>query len=147
MNTYDSAKKKIDQAIAAGKRINIVYVARDPADAMTHGALPRAERQREEFGSGRTVPLADHIGTHLGSIETVKRLAKEYEGDPDVKIQIIDNSLGKGNAQLRDVAWLNNLSYNDVESRVSAALEEAYVNGKISAETYRGFAGSKEKSV
>jgi hypothetical protein len=141
MNGFESAKQKIEQALEAGKSVRIVLVARDPEEALVNGALPRAERQRSEFGSGRTVPVAEHIRTHLGAIETVKRLAKEYAGDERVQVRVIDNSLGRGNAVERDTAWLDQLVYNDVEQRVTTALEREREAGRISEETYRGFAG------
>lgn len=141
MNGYDSARGKIEQALAAGKGVEIVLVARDPEDALVNGALPRAERQRAQFGTGRTVPIQEHIRTHVGAIETVKRLASDYAGDDRVAIHVVDNSLGKGKAQERSISWLADLKYNDVEQRVRAALEREREAGRISAETYQGFAG------
>jgi hypothetical protein len=144
MNGYASSKQKVEQALAAGKDVVITLVARDPEDALVNGALPRAERQRQEFGTGRTVPIGEHIKTHVGAIDTVKRLAEEYADDPRVAIRVIDNSLGKGKAQERPLTWLADLAYNDVERRVRAALESQRAAGTISAETYRGFAGDAQ---
>lgn len=141
MNTYDSAKKKIEQALDAGKMVRIAMVARDPEDALVNGALTRAENQRKKFGSGRTVPLEEHIKTHIGATETVLRLAKDYANEPLVQFHVIDNSLGRGNAVQRDLAWLAGQKYNQVEQRVRAALEREREAGRISEATYRGFAG------
>ena len=146
MNGFESSKSKIDQALAAGKTVAIAMVVRDPEDALVNGALPRAERQRKEFGSGRTVPVEEHIKTHVGSISTVKRIAEEYKGNPNVHVRIIDNSLGKGKQQERDIAWLHSQEYNDVEQRVRAALEREHESGRISDETYRGFAEGGAKA-
>ena len=143
MNGFDSSKLKIEQALAAGKDVTIVMVARDPVDALQHGALPRAENQRKEFGTGRTVPLSEHARTHIGAVETIPRLAAEYADDPRVTVRVVDNSLGKGMAQERDVPWLSGIQYNDIMPRLSAALEQTYAAGRISAETYRGFAGQE----
>lgn len=141
MNGYASSKLKIEQALNAGKDAAIVMVVRDPHDALINGALPRAENQRAKFGTGRTVPIAEHIKTHAGSLETVKQLAAEYANNPRVTIRIIDNSLGKGKAAQRDLAWLHSQQYNGIEQRLHAALDEQYATGKISAATYEGFAG------
>lgn len=143
MNGYASSRAKIDQALAAGKDVRIVLVVRDPADALVNGALPRAENQRRKFGTGRTVPLREHIRTHIGALETVQRLADEFADHPNVSVRIVDNSLGKGKATERDRAWLRDVQYNDIEQRVTAALESEYAAGRISAETYRGFAGKE----
>lgn len=152
MNKIASAREKIDQALAAGKSVTIAMVVRDPEDALVNGALPRAENQRKKFGTGRTVPLHEHIRTHTGAMETVKQLADDYAGNPDVVIKIVDNSLGKGNQQERDIDWLRTQEYNDVEQRVRAALEREHEAGRISSETYRGFAsggqaGGKPREV
>ena len=147
MNTYQSSRKKVEQALAAGKTVEIVLVARDPEDALVNGALPRAERQRKKFGTGRTVPVHEHIKTHIGAIDTIQQLARDFADDPDVKIKIIDNSLGKGKQELRDLPWLSDLKYNDVEQRVHAALEREHEAGRISPETYRGFKGDEAQQV
>src|SRR3546814_4228496 len=63
MNTLSSAVDKVEQALAAGRDVRIAYVYRDPVEALTGGAIPRAERQAVKFGSGRTVPLAEHAKT------------------------------------------------------------------------------------
>lgn len=147
MNKVDSAKQKIEQALAAGKDVQIVLVAREPVDALVNGALKRAERQRADFGTGRTVPIEEHIKTHLGSIETVKQLAKEYANDPRVDIRVVDNSLGRGNATEKTLQWLESLTYNDVEQQVKAALEAEREAGRISEETYQGFAGTPARGA
>lgn len=141
MNGYASSRLKIEQALQAGKEVRIVLVARDPVDALVNGALPRAEGQRRKFGTGRTVPVGEHIKTHIGAVETVNRLVDEFAGHPNVKTRVVDNSLGKGMAEEKPTAWLADLRYNDIEQRVRAALESEYAAGRISAETYRGFAG------
>ncbi len=143
MNKFDSAKQKIDQALEAGKSVQIVLVAREPVDALVNGALKRAERQRADFGTGRTVPLEEHVKTHLGAIETAKKLAKEYADDPRVDIKVVDNSLGRGNATEKTLQWLEGLTYNDVEQQVKAALEAEREAGRISEDTYQGFASAR----
>jgi hypothetical protein len=42
------------------------------------------------------VPIAEHIRTHQGSVETVRRLAAEYANDPRVSVRVVDNTQGKG---------------------------------------------------
>lgn len=149
LNTYSSGKKKIEQALAAGKDVHIAMVVRDPEEALVNGALPRAERQRKQFGSGRTVPLKEHIKTHIGALETVSRLADDYAGHPNVHIDVIDNSLGRGNAQLKSVDWMRRVAYNDIDTRVRAALEREHEAGRISDDTYRGFSdkGASDQSL
>src|SRR3546814_13044089 len=66
MNTLSSAVDKVEQALAAGRDVRIAYVYRDPVEALTGGAIPRAERQAVKCGSGRTVPLAENAKRNLG---------------------------------------------------------------------------------
>lgn len=141
MNKFDSAVSKIDQALAAGKVVRIAMVVRDPVDALINGALPRAEGQAKQFGSGRTVPINEHVKTHIGAMEVVPRVAKHYADDPRVQIVVIDNTQGRGKQAERDLPWLESLRYNDVEQQARAALEREREEGRISDATYEGFAG------
>lgn len=139
MNTFGSAKAKIDQALASGRSVGLVYVNRDPIESLTLGALPRAMR------TGRTVPLAEHVGTHVGALDTVKALSQMYANNPNVSIRVIDNTLGKGNAQSVPLDSLNNMSYNydGLMQDANTALDNAYANGSISQSVYNGFKGTQ----
>lgn len=139
MNTYDSALSKINQALDAGKFVHITMVQRDPIDALVNGALPRAERQAQEFGSGRTVPLTEHIKTHVGASTTVEALYNHFQGDSRVGFDVIDNSNGRGGAKLVPMSEIKHYDVNDTTARSRAALEEEHASGKISDKTYAGF--------
>lgn len=147
-NNYDSLKGKIQQAIDAGKKVIVAYVDRDPAEALEHGALTRAMRQESEFGSGRTVPIEAHVDTHVGANASVRQL----ETDPDlvgkVGLRIINNRLGKGNAQMyaNGVEELPRLEYDSVREQAEQKLEEARTSGAISESVYRGFKGEPEQA-
>ena len=138
MNTLGSAVEKIEQALTAGRDVQIAYVYRDPVEALTAGALPRAERQAKEFGSGRTVPLAEHAKTHTGVRPVMEALAKKYADDPRVKITAIDNSRGKGKEQVVELADLPHVEQNSLHERLNEALESARSAG-LSDSIYRGF--------
>lgn len=137
MNTLESTKGKIQQAVDAGLEPSIVLVYRDPVDALVNGALKRAMRQAEEFGSGRTVPLPEHVKTHIGAVATIKQLAADR---PGWQILAIDNSRGKDNSAIVALAKIPDHDYNQIEKAAEAALRGAYEQGKITAEIYRGFA-------
>lgn len=135
MNTLDSARGRIEQALAAGKDVSLVFVARDPVVALTQGALPRAMRQ------GRTVPLAEHAKTHTGAAKVVKQLAKEYEGNDRVAITVIDNTGPNGSQAVAEIAMVGRIDYTDLEARLREALDKEYGNGRISEVVYRGTLG------
>lgn len=143
MGSFDSAKLKIDQALEAGKEVNVVLVNRDPLEALVNGALPRAERQAKKFGTGRTVPIAEHLKTHAGSRKTVKALAAEFDGDPRVTISVIDNNHGAGNAKLSTIDKVEEINDNEMMNKLNEALRNEYEKGNISEKTFKGFAGKE----
>lgn len=148
MNNFGSALKKINQALAAGKQVKIAYTYRHPTEALTHGALPRAMRQEKEFGSGRTVPVSEHIGTHLGSRDVMDRLAQHFQGDSRVEIGALDNSHGLGNVKaipLDQVPKFGAKDYNGLREEAIAKLDEEHAAGRISDAVHRGFAGEGER--
>jgi len=145
-----NAKKsiqKIDQALAAGKTVRIAYVWRDPTESLTVGALPRAMGQEKKFGSGRTVPIGEHVNTHVHSNEAIRQVAEHYKGDSRVEVMIIDNSRGRGNAALITLDELPKIEYNSVAGVANEALEREYKAGKISESVYRGFRGGEKAEV
>jgi hypothetical protein len=139
MSTYGSAVKKIDQALAAGKQVRVSMVVRDPVDALVNGALPRAERQRAQFGSGRTVPIGEHAKTHIGAVDAVPRLASKYADNPNVFFEALDNTKGKGNVTQLSVDKLGGIKYDGLEGLLRDALEKEHDMGRISEATYKGF--------
>lgn len=140
MNTLSSAVDKIEKALAAGRNVDIVYVYRDPVEALTGGAIPRAQRQAEKFGTGRTVPLAEHAKTHVGVRPTMEAIAARYADDPRVQVSAVDNSRGKNKQQVVDLATLPRVEETTIHERLQAALEEARAGG-LAENLYRGFGG------
>lgn len=138
MNTFDSAVKKIEQALNAGRNVNIAYTYRDPVEALTEGALSRAMRMKKELGTGRTVPIEEHAKTHLGSRETLDQLLQKYESHPNVDFTVINNSLGKDKAI---VTHPENIPYHDPDTVIKdlrQALEDQFKSGKIDLDVYKG---------
>ncbi|WP_165710843.1 zeta toxin family protein [Stenotrophomonas maltophilia] len=140
MNTLSSAVDKIEQALAAGRDVDIVYVYRDPVDALVNGAIPRAQRQAERYGSGRTVPLREHARTHAGVRPTIEAIAARYADDPRVKVTAIDNSQGKGKQKVVDLASLPRVEEDSLYGSLQDALDQARTGG-LAEDLYRGFRG------
>lgn len=137
MNTLQSAIDKIDAALAAGHKVKIAYVFRDPVDALVNGSLPRAERM------GRTVPMREHLRTHQGVAETIPAIAERYKGDKRVQLTVIDNSRGRGNFAFARLDDLPKLDYNQVERALHENLSREYQAGRISESTFRGSGGER----
>jgi len=143
MNSFDSADKKIDQALKAGRKVGIVYTYRDPVEAMEGGALKRASRMESEMGTGRTVPIDEHFKTHMGSRDVMDRLQSKYGDDHRFHMMVIDNSRGPGNANVvSGLDKLPRLDHNEVRKGLSDALEKAYRSGSISQAIYEGTRGN-----
>ena len=140
MNSFDSADKKIRQALDANRKVSIIYTYRDPVEALTGGALKRATRMEQDMGTGRTVPLSEHAKTHIGARKVVEQLQDKYKDHPKVKIQVIDNSRGPGKAMLSSLDKLPKLDENAIRKGLQDALEQAHRTGAISPAIYRGTA-------
>lgn len=136
MNGLQSSAKKINQALDAGREVDIVYTYRDPEEALRLGALTRAMKMKENTGSGRTVPLNEHLKTHMGSYDTMLKLQEMYKDDPRVQIQALDNSHGKGKSRLVTLDKIPKINENEVSPRLNRALEEEYQSGRISKDVY-----------
>jgi hypothetical protein len=145
MNKLSGAVEKIDQALAAGKDVDIIYTYREPIEALKNGALPRAVRQEKQFGSGRTVPVDEHIATHVGSHSVIEQIAAHYAHDPRVTVRAVDNSRGKGNqalVKLGEIPKAAEGAYDSIRERALQTLEAEHAAGRISDAVYRGFAGT-----
>jgi hypothetical protein len=136
MNKLESARKKIDQALEAGRKVDLVYTYRDPVEALRLGSLSRAMHQIADFGTGRTVPLKEHIRTHTGSKEVMPQLMDIYKDNPNVRMAVVDNSLGKGQARISTLEGLPKLDTKSLEKQLRNALEEEFKAGKITKEVY-----------
>jgi hypothetical protein len=138
MNKFESAQKKIKQALDAGRKVDLIYTYRDPVEALVEGSLTRAMRMKGEFGSGRTVPLKEHLRTHTGSRDVMEQLQAAYADNPNVRIGIVDNSFGRGNQR---ISSLENLPKNDpaeLQKRLKQALDEQFKLNKIDKDIYEG---------
>lgn len=138
MNTLASAEQKIEQALAADRAVSIVYVYADPAQAF-HQAMARAARMERKFGSGRTVPIEEHVKTHVGAAAVVRALAERYKGDPRVSIVALDNSRGPGGVRVVDIADLPLVRENGLHGQLEEALHAAHRSGLVSDAVRAGF--------
>lgn len=147
MNTFESADKKVQQALKAGRKVGILYTYRDPVEALENGALARASRMEAQLGTGRTVPLDEHFKTHVGSRKVMEQLQSKYGDDSRFQMMVVDNSHGRNGARI--VSGLDKLPKLDetrVRKELSDALENAYRRGKISAAIYQGTIGNARRT-
>jgi hypothetical protein len=136
MNTFKSADDKIKQALDAGRNVQIFYTYRDPVTSLTEGALTRASKMEKNFGSGRTVPLSEHLKTHIGSQKTIKELAAKYKDNDNVIIRAIDNSKGVEDVKYMDINKIPKFNETELRKKLNEALEKSKSN--ISEAIYKG---------
>lgn len=134
--TFRSGVKKIDQALRAGKQVNILFVGTDPVEAFKR-ALKRAMRM------GRTVPIPVHAETHRGSAATMEAMMQHYQGNDRVQFVFLDNGTGgKGDVNIIEPAqareWLRSINFDNLEPRLQEALDAELKAGRISEAVYRG---------
>lgn len=137
LTTLKSATDRIDPALASGRKVDIVYTYRHPVEAFKNGNLPRAER------TGRIVPISAHAETHIGSLQTIQQLAEKYKDNPNVTLNVVDNSRGRNNATLvpEGVDFLKNKVYSKskLTKDLQNELEQAKANSTIQPATYSAY--------
>lgn len=147
MNTFESSDQKIKQALDSGRRVQIMFTYRDPVEALENGALKRASRMESELGTGRTVPINEHLKTHIGSRKVMEQLQEKYGNDPRFNLMVIDNSRGPGKAKVvESLDKLPKLDENKVRRNLNDALENAFKSGKISRAIYDGTRGNSGRA-
>jgi ddrB-like ParB superfamily domain/Zeta toxin len=146
MNTLASSVKKIEQALEAGRDVRIAYVYADPEQAFEQ-AMGRALGQKNKYGSGRTVPIQDHVDTHVGASRVIRDLADRYRHDLRVDFYFVDNARGKGNAARVGLAELPVVGDNGLRERLEARARKAHAEGRIDDATLAGFLGEAPARV
>ena len=138
LSSLQSSDEKIRAALNAGREVAILYVYRDPIEALVKGTLPRAMR------TGRTVPLSEHARNHAGAAEVVRILRDKYASDPRVQITVVDNSNGQGRAAVATLDSLPNVEYNGLEGKLYEAAQKELAAGRISQAVFDGTTGRSQ---
>src|SRR5262245_54598150 len=141
LNNPKNAIQKINQALAAGKKVTVAAVYRDPIEAWVNGVLPRAEKR------GRAVPVNAHIATHSEMRQSLIELAAHYANDPRVEIGFMDNTHGMNNARDANIDIFREISDTKaLRERLVKETKEAYAKGRISQRVLAGSLGGGEVS-
>ena len=138
LSKYSSAVKRIEEAVAAGKKTPIIYTYREPVDSMINGVVSRMKNNPIEMG--RIVPTKITAENHIGSWKVIQRLNSETNGD---LVYLIDNSLGKGNQKITTFAELSKkINYGSVEdltNKFNKEIKKIYDEGKITKTQYQEY--------
>lgn len=120
--------KKLESSLAAGKDVEIFYVARDPLDAI----ISTFHRAQE---TGRYVPLDILVKGHMDALTNIREAAKKYVDNDRVQIRVIDNT-EKSIISIKDITFLDSLNYNNFAQRAKDALDKESQNGRITVDLY-----------
>ena len=134
LSSFDSAKKKIQKTINAGKEPRIFYVYRDPVEGFVNGVVKRMKFNQEEMG--RIVPTKVIANNAIGSWEVARKLYNE-----GVKVKFIDNSLGSGNAIEKSMdAMMGKIKYpseSELTSILNAEAKHLFEQGQLTLDQYQ----------
>jgi heavy metal sensor kinase len=138
LSSKKSSVAKIEAAKAAGNQVEIMFVHRDPVEALTGGVLPRAMEE------GRVVDLEAHARMYRDAAENFGYLMRKYSGDSDVRFTAFDNTRGFDRGRMMPLEEAARIRYstNELRPKLVAALEKEYSNGRISEPVYRATLGS-----
>jgi hypothetical protein len=118
LGSKKSSVQKIEAAKAAGNRVEILFVHRDPVRALTDGVLPRAMEE------GRVVGLEAHARMYRDFAENFGYLTRKYANDPSVRFLAFDNTGAAGEARLMPLEETARIRYstNELRPKLRAAL-------------------------
>jgi hypothetical protein len=137
LSKMQSAGDRIQEALNAGKKPNLIYVYRDPIDSWINGVVKRMNNKTNDEG-GRIVPLSVFIDNHKGSYNVIKSLLQNPDNGKKFKISLIDNSLGQGNHELLDPKKFGTISYNDnLKEQLLEETKKLYEQGQITKVQYQ----------
>lgn len=138
-----SAKGRIEEALAKGYSVSLVYV-HAPIDKAYDRVLDRTEQMAREKGSGRPVAAQGHIDMHHGAPDALLDLMEHYKGNPKVQIDIIDNSSTEAKVVKDPLDFISKVVDNkgndhDIHESLNKQRELALQEGRISEHTNAAF--------
>ncbi len=132
LSSVSGAQARINEALAAGKNVELVYVYRNPLDAFENGVITRM--QGSGIDAGRVVEVTRFVETHKGSYA----VAEHFLTDARVNVQLIDNSRGAGNAVIMSREEFAAIKYpSDLAPTIQKSTDELFASGRISEEQYQ----------
>ncbi len=121
LSSEKSAIAKIEQALDAGHRVMIFYTN-----------TPVEQAFRFSLGRKRAVPIRALAEGHAGAAEVIRALAKRYDGDPRVAIEVVNNFGGPGEIGPGRIDDVPRYTYNDLVRRLHETASQALASGTIS---------------
>lgn len=136
VTAVDKGAKIIDQALAAGRKVEVAYVYAHPLDTFRR-AIGRARRMASKYGTGRTVPITAHAGSHAGSRNAVPALEEHYAANDDVTFAYVESGVGPV-----ELEKLPPLEYTTTLEVIANELEKQREEGSVTEAEYLAFRGA-----
>ena len=140
LSSYDKAAKNIQLALDNNQSVRIVYVYREPVEAMRNGVLTRAMKR------GRTVTIDAVVKGHAGSSEVVRKLQTAFGDNPNFKIKVIDNSRGPDGAVISSLDAVPVVEREGLKEKLQNATDEELKAGRISGVVHKSTTASYDAS-
>jgi hypothetical protein len=134
--TLSDSKRAIKQLYSVledpSKGVRIPFVDREPIKALDL-AIIRAKK------TGRTVPWEVILTKNLEARDAIRKIEKEFAGNPRVRISVTDNNGLEADAFKSSVDNVKDYDYNKQAEMMKKRLKEAYQSGEIKQNIYAGF--------
>lgn len=133
------AAERVQQALDAGRSVQVIYVYRDPVRAFVDGVIPRA------MATGRAVPVDAVARTHAGAAATVRELQRRFGTHPQFNLLAIDNADARGSARLVPLETITTVNVEGLESRLREEATQALKAGALSEKLYRAMVAPRAR--
>lgn len=142
-NTPDVNKEQIKLALNAGKIVDINYVHRDPVKSFTEGVISEASK------TGKAKTIREIAKSHVNSRKSIETINTEYETDPKVNIQVVDNTgkLGDDKQVRLDELPKQEYTAKQLEKELNTIADRLYEDGEISEEVYAQLKGKTVEDI
>lgn len=138
LGSKKSSVQKIEAAKTAGNQVEVIFVHRDPVEALIGGVLPRAMTE------GRAVDLDAHARMYRDATENFGYLCRRFAQNSNTAFRAIDNSRGPEGSSVMPLEQAAQIRYSTSELRpkLLTALKYEHAAGRISESVYRATLGS-----
>lgn len=125
LSAFNSAKKKIDEVLAAGGEVSIIYT-NAPVEKAFSFAMKRP----------RVVRMVTLAQAHQGASDTIRALSEHYKDNPKVSVVIVNNLGEIKDMHVGTIDDVPHYDYNEVERRLYGIAEQALKDGTINQERF-----------
>lgn len=144
LSNFERGVKDIQEALDAGKKVNIFFTYRDPVKAFTSdkgGVITRAKR------IGRTVPYDIATEINKKALATIVKLSEHFKDNPNVHFAYFNNSFNKGEAKPMTLESVKKLKpdFEAAKKTIKDEIERQYKDGQLNEKLYAGLIGDTKK--